>query len=341
MLKRLIILLAVSISGLAIVVRSGMGLGFHRIKGITVVAPPQPFKGDPFVDLQKLPCQWVAIVPYAYTPANKPQVKYNLEGWQWWGERREGILASIQMAHQAGLKIMLKPQIYVHGTWTGALDFKNDSLWELWEMAYATYISDMIKIAEEEHVEMFCVGTEFNRSTDTRPQFWIKLIDKIRHNYKGLLTYSDNWDHYRQITFWDKLDFIGISAYFPLIDIGLPLPQRLDSAWSGITDQLRNYSSAQKRQILFTEFGYMSCEGAAGKSWELEKILDDCNVNEQTQADCFDALFRSCWPEKFWAGGFVWKWYPEGMGHEGFPEKDYTPQHKKAEWIIQKWYRAD
>ncbi|MFN8330539.1 MAG: hypothetical protein U0T81_04860 [Saprospiraceae bacterium] len=236
---------------------------------------------------------------------------------------------------------MLKPQIYVHGTWTGALDFKNDSLWELWELAYATYISDMIQIAEEENVEMFCVGTEFNRSTDTRPQFWRNLIDKIRHNYKGLLTYSDNWDHYRQITFWDKLDFIGISAYFPLIEEGLALPQRLDSVWSGITNELRNYSSTQKRQILFTEFGYMSCEGAAGKSWELEKNLDDCDVNEQTQADCFDALFRSCWPEKFWAGGFVWKWYPEGMGHEGFPEKDYTPQHKKAEWIIQKWYRAD
>ena len=42
--------------------------------------------------------------------------------------------------------------------------------------------------------------------------------------------------------------------------------------------------------------------------------------------------------EDFWAGGFLWKWFPDGMGHEGYPEKDYTPQDKPAELIIKKWF---
>jgi hypothetical protein len=31
--------------------------------------------------------------------------------------------------------------------------------------------------------------------------------------------------------------------------------------------------------------------------------------------------------------------FPNMRGHEGYPERDYTPQGKMAEEILRKWYR--
>ncbi len=45
---------------------------------------------------------------------------------------------------------------------------------------------------------------------------WYQLIETIRGEYSGQLTYAANFDNYHNIAFWDKLDFIGINAYFQL-----------------------------------------------------------------------------------------------------------------------------
>ncbi|MEL6865638.1 MAG: hypothetical protein AAFP19_14520, partial [Bacteroidota bacterium] len=63
------------------------------------------------------------------------------------------------------------------------------------------------------------------------------------------------------------------------------------------------------------------------------------NINEQAQANALEALYSSFWQEPFWAGGFIWKWFPNMTGHEGYPGKDYTPQGKKAEAIVKSWYQ--
>jgi hypothetical protein len=40
------------------------------------------------------------------------------------------------------------------------------------------------------------------------------------------------------------------------------------------------------------------------------------------------------------AGGFLWKWYPEPVHYTGLKaNSDYTPQDKPAESTILKWYR--
>lgn len=44
-----------------------------------------------------------------------------------------------------------------------------------------------------------------------------RLIRQIRRVYHGPLTYAANWSgEYKQIRFWDALDYVGIQAYFPL-----------------------------------------------------------------------------------------------------------------------------
>lgn len=310
----------------------------EKIKGLTFVAPPEPFARDPIEDILKINADWIAIIPYAFTAQGKPSVRYSYNSWQWWGERPEGIIETIRLAKKSKISVMLKPQVYIHGSWVGDMEFQSEEDWLKWEQEYKSYISTMVKIAKDEAVEMFCIGTEFNKSVKKRPAFWNDLIKDIRKNYTGKLTYSANWDHYEEVPFWSDLDYIGISAYFPLNEDKNPNKETLLKAWMPIKEKLKQFSEKNKKQILFTEYGYLSVDGCAGKLWELEPIATTLAINQDAQATSLDALYQTFWNESFWAGGFLWKWFPLGEGHEGYVERDYDPQNKKAAVIINSWF---
>jgi len=311
----------------------------QRICGLTVVAPPEPFPQNPMPAVQAVGANWIAVVPYAYTMPGKAAVRYNEHGWQWWGEKPEGTLATIEMAHQAGVKVMLKPQVYVPGGWTGTLDFETPADWAAWEAGYSAYILQMARLADAAGVELFCIGTEFRTAIAKRPAYWFDLIQQIRTVYpNGKLVYSSNWDDWDQVPFWDRLDYIGMGAYFPMTDEKLPTVDILLDAWKPMCNRLGTFSKQHQKPVLFTEYGYLSVDGCGGKNWELENNITARNINEAAQANCYEALFKACMHEPWWAGGFTWKWFPNGRGHEGYPERDYTPQGKQAEAVLRKWY---
>ena len=315
-----------------------LGRNLDKIKGITMVAPPKPFPIDPMNAIKKTNANWVAIIPYAFSRKGKPEVHFEIAGGQWWGETSEGIRESIQLAKAAGLHIMLKPQVWIHDHWVGNMDFKTEEEWKRWEDDYKKYILQNVKIAAELQVDMICIATEYNIAAVKREAFFRKLIAEIKSMYSGKLSYCSTWNNYRDIPFWDDLDYIGISAYFPLIDDTTPTIEQLTVEWQKIIRELESFSEKTKKKILFTEFGYLSVDGCAGKTWEIENQIESRQINHIAQANAYEALFSSFWEEGWWAGGFVWKWFPNGEGHEGYPEKDYTPQGKNAEHVLTKWY---
>lgn len=309
------------------------------IKGITLVAPPKEIGQAPFQRLTETNADWVAFVPYGFTRKGTTALRYNTDR-QWWGEKLVGVESCINLAKKQGLKIMLKPQVYIGGGWIGDLDYEAEKDWKEWEDQYRSYIMDYVALAIKYDVEMFCIGTECKVSVTKRPQFWKNLIHDIRLKYKGKLTYSANWDDYEQVHFWGELDFIGISSYFPLATTKTPTINLLSKEWKPIISKLKSYSTKNNKQILFTEYGYMSVDGCAGKAWEIEKNLHSLSINEKAQCIAYDALWENMSKQDFWAGGFLWKWFPDNMGHEGYLEKDYTPQNKQAETIIKKWFSS-
>ncbi len=310
------------------------------IKGITVVAPPKAIGASAFRRLTDINTEWVSFVPYGFTKKGGTDIKYNLER-QWWGEKIEGIETCILEAKNQGLKVMLKPQVFIGGGWIGEMDFDSEEKWKIWEINYRKFILEYLNVAVKHEVEMFCVGTEFNIAVVKREKFWKELIKEIRLTYKGQLTYSANWDSYDKVGIWKELDFVGISSYFPLSDAKNPTVGLLVKEWKPIVRKLKAFSSSQKKKIIFTEYGYMSVDGCAGKAWEIEKAKHNLNINHFAQSNAYDALWTSLVNEEFWAGGFLWKWFPEGMGHEGYPEKDYSPQDKPAEQVIKKWFNQN
>ena len=309
----------------------------EKIGGVTLVAPPRPFNTDPMIELKSVNANWVALVPYGFSRQGEANVRFGSSR-QWWGERVDGIRASIQKAKDNGLKIMLKPQVWIPRSWVGEMDFESEDDWLTWEQSYRQYIMTFVQIAVEFDVDMFCVGTEYRIAVEKREKYWRTLISDIRDVYKGKLTYSSNWDSYNKVPFWDDLDYVGISAYFPLSEMDTPPTLLLSYKWNKYVRKLRRFSDQLKKQILFTEYGYLSVDGAAGKTWELEKVVRSLDINEVAQANGYDALLGAFWNKSFWAGGFLWKWFPEGSGHEGYPERDYTPQNKKASKALSEWY---
>jgi len=308
-----------------------------KIDGLNFVAPPDEFQGNPMMDVKAVNADWIAVVPFGYTRLGKPSVRYNIN-WQWWGERLEGAKKTIEMAKESNLKVMLKPQVYIPGSWPGGLDFASDFEWKQWEADYRSFIIDFTKIAVETNTDMICIGTEFKLSAIKRPEFWRGLIKEIRAQYDGKILYASNWDCYQQIPFWEELDYIGVDAYFPLVNEKTPSLNQLKKAWVPITKDLAAFAKKKNKQIIFTEFGYLSIDNCAHQTWELEKKVKKSRINEQAQANALHALFDNFWKEDFWAGGFIWKWFPEGKGHEGYPARDYTPQGKKAEEVLKNWY---
>jgi hypothetical protein len=308
------------------------------MRGLSFVAPPDPFPTNPFPAVQAVGADWIAVIPFAYTRLGTPEVFYNQQKWQWWGERPEGCRETIQKAQAAGLKIMLKPQVYIPGGWPGGLDFEDEASWQAWEQSYEQYLLQFAIIAEELQVELLCIGTEFKLSSTKRPGFWRQLIEKVRDQYSGQLTYAANWDEYQAIEFWDELDYIGVDAYFPLVKVETPSVKSLIKAWKSPKREMQAVALQFKKPILFTEYGYLSVDGCTYNNWELEGEINSLNINEQAQANALEALFQAFWQEPYWQGGFLWKWFPNGEGHEGYAHKDYTPQGKMAEQTLKNWY---
>ena len=310
-----------------------------KIEGLSFVAPPNPYANNPMMAVKNVGADWIAIIPFAYTRQGQADVYYNRKGHQWWGERPEGVLETIRLAQEAGIKMMLKPQVYIPGSWPGGLDFKTKEEWKQWEEKYRSYIMPFVEMANTHQIELFCIGTEFKFSANNRPEFWKSLILDIRKVYNGQLTYAANWDNYHNISFWADLDFIGIDAYFPLSQEKIPTVAAIKKGWKDHLPSIVAIGKKYSKPVLFTEFGYLSVEGCAYKNWELESKVKSLEISEQAQANALQGTFEVIAEQPVIAGSFLWKWFPNMKGHEGYPERDYTPQGKLGELVLKRHWK--
>lgn len=307
------------------------GLLSSKINGVALMAPPSPFKKNPMPEIQAIGANWLGIQPFAFFYKNKPHIQYE-DVYQWWGESREGIAKTVELARRADLKILLKPQLWAYNQWIGDLDFENPEDWAIFEAEYRYFILNMAMLADSLDIELFCVGTEAKRFAAECPEFWRILILEIRQVYKGKLIYAANWDNFNRINFWDLLDYVGVDAYFPLINKKKPTVKKLKRTWQATVDSMQQFYEQWQKPIIFTEFGYMSLEGTAYKAWLLELKKEEVRISEQAQANALQALLEVFGQKDWWAGGFQWKWYAdiESVLSKDEVARDYTPQGKKA-----------
>ncbi|MEO1051817.1 MAG: hypothetical protein AAFX87_14400 [Bacteroidota bacterium] len=307
-----------------------------KINGLNFVAPPNPISKEQMSSIQLSNGNWVGIVPYGYSRGNSPNVWYDTPR-QWWGERSEGTIKTIAYAKSMGLKIMLKPHVWVLGQgWAGDYQLATDEEWQQWEKDYEKYILAFAHIADSMDVEMFCIGTEYRKAVVARPDFWRQLIKKTRDVYDGKVTYAANWDNYQNVQFWDLLDYIGIDAYFPLSDTKTPNVATLAQGWNKDFQDIDTFRQQWQKPVIFTEYGYQSIDYNTEGHWKLSQ--DTLSVNLEAQANAYEALYRTFWPQSWFHGGFLWKWHANHSHYGGPSCKRFTPQNKPALDVVKKWY---
>lgn len=305
----------------------------HR--GVSFVSPSSPIDASSFDAVVNVNSNWAAIIPFGFIRDNSAEVEYNIP-WQWWGERDEGVRSMINSAHSKNVKIMLKPQIWLMGgAFTGDLSFSTEADWKELERTYYNYIMHFADVAQDLNVETYCIGTEFKTFIANRPEFWGDLIDSVRIHFSGELTYAGNWDSYSAFPHWQKLDYIGIDAYFPVSDSETPTVAECIQGWQPHYNSIKAHQKTIGKPVLFTEYGYRSVNFCGKQPWESS---NGGVVNEDAQTNAYDALFQVFWDEDWFEGGYLWKWFPNHSDTGGPNNNRFTPQNKKAEVLIKKQY---
>lgn len=241
------------------------------------------------------------------------------------------LLETIAYAHKIGLRVFLFPIIDVAnrktGEWRGTM--KPES-WDKWWAAYEKFVLHYADLAEKGGVALYAIGSELV-STEEMCDRWEPLIEKVRKTYQGKLTYSANWDHYKQVCFWDKLDYAGMTAYYVLTSNKDPRYEDLLASWKKIHAEIMSWQKTQKIPLIITEIGYPSQDGTNMTPWDYTKN-NPVDLSEQYM--CYKA-FREVWQgETRLAGVYFWNWYEAG----GLTDKGYSPRGKPAEQLLREWY---
>lgn len=309
-----------------------------KINGVSYVASNDSIAHKNIVPLLALNANYAAVMPFGFIQnLAHPEVVYNTER-QWFGETEAGITQYVTVLQSEDIQIMLKPQLWVwRGEFTGFIEMENEENWQVLEKSYAAFILEYAKLADKLGIEILCIGTELERFIEARPSYWKALILQIKKVYHGKLTYAANWNEYLKTPFWDDLDYIGIDAYFPVDSQQTATKEASKMAWQKYKNEMLDFAVKYNRQILFTEYGYRSIDYAGRAPWTVDKI--DKQVNLEAQKVLTEVLFEQFWNEKWFAGGFVWKWFHQHENAGGLNDNRFSPQNKPAESVIKTYYK--
>jgi hypothetical protein len=286
--------------------------------------------------------------------------------------RRHGIRdleALVRSAHAAGLRVMVKPHLEMHGfdasdderRVLGAADsparrallarieaqlataalgqhnriaMRNTRDWRRWFESYRGYILPFAREARAAGADMFCVGRELDASVISREADWRDVVARVRAEFRGPLTYSANFDTWQGIGFWDALDFIGVSAYFPLSERADPGLGELEAGWERALRPLAAAARRYGRPALLTEAGFPSIPNGARAPWREERVAADVWL----QARLYDATLRAIAREPAVEGAFFWLW--ERTSDPPFRDASHAIIGKPASFAMMRGYAA-
>jgi hypothetical protein len=242
------------------------------------------------------------------------------------------VVHAIRKARSLGLKVTLKPHVnVVDGAWRGAIKPTNR---DAWYASYQAMIDHYAAMAASESVSMFVVGTELKTmSPDTAR--WQAIAESVRSRFAGKLTYAANYDEFEQVKFWDRLDYVGVDAYFALTNVVGDSVATLASHWTSWNwkSKLVGVAFSTGKPVILTEIGYRSTPDTALHPG-LWGWTGDIELAAQQRA--VEAFYQAYQAEGWFAGVYWWNW-PAEIPKSGGWDNDYPPINKPAEQTITSW----
>jgi len=298
--------------------------GFQRGVNFTAEQPDKYDSPKAVALLESLP-QWgvnaVALVPYGFSSRGRGEVRFG--GNRVW-ERDDDIARLAGIAHQKGIKVLLKPQIWVGGGYPGNLEYASEGDRAAWFTAYRKFLEHYAELATAIRADVFSVGVEFVRLTVYEKE-WRSLITRARQLYSGPLTYgATQGQEFEGIAFWDALDYIGLNCYYPL-------PDNLDTR--PVLAKVQTVQQRFRKPVIFPEAGYSSVAGCHREPWAEEQAA----LSLEAQSRCYDALMQAFYRQPWFQGVYWWKVGTNGFG--GPQDRSHTPWNKPAMDVVKRWYR--
>ena len=245
----------------------------------------------------------------------------------------DDVAAALDLAAARGLAATLFPivilDVVAPGQWRGTLAPADVDAW--WQ-SYERYITHAAGLAAAHGAAALVVGSELG-STEHWRERWYHLISRVRRTFKGRLLYSANWDHWQEVSFWDRLDGLGVTGYFELTQRDDADVATLTAAWRAARRELAAAATARKLPLWLTEVGYVSRDGATRAPWD---YLRGTAIDLEEQRRAFAALAAAWAGEPALAGLFVWEWSGAGGPTDG----GYTPRGKPAACALRAWFAA-
>jgi hypothetical protein len=277
----------------------------------------------------------IAIVPYSYLPDNEtpgPLTVVRSAG----TENDEAVLFAHFAARQRGQFTLLKPQIWVRGSWPGEVKFNRAADWDTFFANYRHWLAHYALMAEMYNWDALCIGTELKETTLHAPAAWRSLIRMTRALYDGPLTYAANWgEECEKLTFWRDLDVVGVNCYYPLAKDSSADLTTLEAGAEQIMARLAEIHQAAGRPLWLTEIGFRSAR-APWVSPHAE--ANGRPVDEAAQARCYEVMIRAIEARDWITGQFWWKW-PSYLAHDEDNGRGYMPYGKTAMQVLQKYWK--
>lgn len=222
------------------------------------------------------------------------------------------IRAAATHARELGLRVCLKPTVNVaDGTWRAHIGFfdhdvPGEPTWDHWFDAYDAYILHHAALAQEIGAELFAIGCEMVRA-DAREDRWRSLCERVRAVYAGPITY--NCDKYQEdrVTWWDAVDVISSSGYYPT------------GTWDTHLARIAPVVAAHGREFVFLEAGCPSRDTSPARpnDWNLVGTPDP-DAQAAYLAEMLTALEATPWVR----GVALWDWPPELYSLDAAPTND-------------------
>lgn len=309
----------------------------QKMNGLSFVASRDSVQPVHVQSVLAMNANWTALMPFSVLPNQQSPELWFEEERQWYGETLAGVSQYYRALKKQGIESMIKPQIWVRdGSFSGHIRMTSEADWLIFEQRYREFILPFAKLAQQEGVGVFCIGTELKDFVRSRPLFWKQFIAELREVYKGKITYAANWDEYEETPFWPELDYIGIDAYFPLLQDKDPSLEALKAAWEPHFKAIENMALMCGKKVLFTEYGYRSVQYVGAKPWLIDR--DQQPVNLEAQSRALQSIVDTFWPQDWFLGGFVWKWFMYFESAGGPKDNRFTPQNKPAASVLAKAY---
>lgn len=300
----------------------------RRLDGFNVIVSPRhPFGTvsamQSLLLAKQAGAKTIAVVPFLWqaSPESVNLVRGSAMG-------DEELRQAIRDVRNLGLISIVKPHVWVDGSWAGAVAAGSEESWRTWFSRYTKEIVHMARIAAEERADIFCIGTELVKSID-RPE-WRDLIKAVRAAFTGEIIYAaHNVEEAEAVPFWDRLDAISATLY-PSLGADSDRVYRL-AVMHATAARLDALAARTGKRVIVGEIGIRSAQGAAAKPWESAEEREaaaDLALQAEVLADWLQVLARPSI-----RGVLVWRWFTDP--HAGGPaDTDFTVQGKPAEGVL-------